>query len=168
MAKRQYLDFQRSSRSERSNQPAPDQFAELSIIVARASPDSLRLPITLGLRQGLMSLWRFSPKHVRWRRARIPISSEARDRTNPISPQQFGLQSSIIRRRPPPIRCPSPAGLGLRQGHLADPPRCSVDQFCMPQRCTVIRSINLKITFSTNRPIRMIVSRPAKTSGISS
>ena len=39
VAKRQDLDFQRSSRSEQSNQPAPDQFAELDHRAA-ASPDS--------------------------------------------------------------------------------------------------------------------------------
>jgi len=36
---RQDLDFQRSSRSEQSNQPAPDQFAELDHS-AEVSPDS--------------------------------------------------------------------------------------------------------------------------------
>ena len=40
VAKRQDLDFQRGSRSEQSNQSAPDQFAELDHRAA-ASPDSL-------------------------------------------------------------------------------------------------------------------------------
>ena len=40
MAKRQDLDFQQSSRSEQSNQPAPDQSAKLDHR-AEASPDSL-------------------------------------------------------------------------------------------------------------------------------
>ena len=39
VAKRQDLDFQRSSRSEQSNQPAPNQFAELDHS-AEVSPDS--------------------------------------------------------------------------------------------------------------------------------
>ena len=39
MAKHQYLDIQRGSRSEQSNQPVPDQFAERDHR-AEASPDS--------------------------------------------------------------------------------------------------------------------------------
>ena len=35
----------------------------------------------------------------------------------------------------------------------------------MPQRCTVRVSMVRKITFSTTRPIRMTVSRPANTVG---
>ena len=37
-----------------------------------------------------------------WRSARISISSEARDRNNPISPHQISLQSSIIEREASP------------------------------------------------------------------
>jgi hypothetical protein len=49
-----------------------------------------------------------------WRSARISISSEARDRNNPISPHQISLQSSIIEPELHPIRCCSPVVLGLR------------------------------------------------------
>ena len=38
----------------------------------------------------------------------------------------------------------------------------------MPQRCTVLVSIKRNTTFSTASPIRMMVSRPANTSGMSS
>ena len=41
-------------------------------------------------------------------------------------------------------------------------------QICIPQRRTVRFSMVWKITCSTNRPNRITVSRPAKTSGISS
>jgi hypothetical protein len=48
--------------------------------------------------------------------ARLSISSEARDRNNPISPHQISLHSSIIEQKLHPIRCCSPVVLGLRQG----------------------------------------------------
>jgi hypothetical protein len=51
-----------------------------------------------------------------WRSARLSISSEARDRNNPISPHQISLHSSIIEQKLHPIRCCSPVVLGLRQG----------------------------------------------------
>jgi hypothetical protein len=51
-----------------------------------------------------------------WRSARLSISSEARDRNNPISPHQISLHSSIIEQKIHPIRCCSPVVLGLRQG----------------------------------------------------
>jgi hypothetical protein len=53
-----------------------------------------------------------------WRSARISISSEARDRNNPISPHQISLQSSIIEVKLHPIRGCSPVVLGLRQGQI--------------------------------------------------
>jgi hypothetical protein len=53
-----------------------------------------------------------------WRSARLSISSEARDRNNPISPHQISLHSSIIEQKLHPIRCCSPVVLGLRQGQL--------------------------------------------------
>ena len=53
------------------------------------------------------------------RSARISISSEARDRNNPISPHQISLQSSIIRQKFHPIRGSSPVVLGLRQGQTS-------------------------------------------------
>ena len=56
-----------------------------------------------------------------WRSARISISSEARDRNNPISPHQISLQSSIIERKLHPIRCCSPVVLSLRQGQSLAP-----------------------------------------------
>jgi hypothetical protein len=49
VAKRQDLDFQRSSRSEQSDQPAPNQSAEIAHR-AKASPDSQFLAAVLGLR----------------------------------------------------------------------------------------------------------------------
>jgi hypothetical protein len=55
------------------------------------------------------------------RSARISISSEARDRNNPISPHEISLQSSIIRQKFHPIRGSSPVVLGLRQGHRGKP-----------------------------------------------
>src|SRR5664279_5546713 len=54
-----------------------------------------------------------------WRSARLSISSEARDRNNPISPHQISLHSSIIEQKLHPIRCCSPVVLGLRQGQRA-------------------------------------------------
>ena len=49
-----------------------------------------------------------------WRSARISISSEARDRNNPISPHQISLQRLHIVQKHRPIRSSSPAVLGLR------------------------------------------------------
>jgi hypothetical protein len=54
-----------------------------------------------------------------WRSARLSISSEARDRNNPISPHQISLHSAIIEQKLHPIRCCSPVVLGLRQGQVA-------------------------------------------------
>jgi hypothetical protein len=62
-----------------------------------------------------------------WRNARISISSEARDRNNPISPHQISLQSSIIEQKLHPIRGCSPVVLGLRQGQV---PRFTVRAGC--------------------------------------
>jgi len=39
-----------------------------------------------------------------WRSTRISISSEARDRNNPISPHQISLPNSIIEQKLHPIR----------------------------------------------------------------
>jgi hypothetical protein len=55
-----------------------------------------------------------------WRSARISISSEARDRNNPISPHQISLQNSIIEQKLHPIRGCSPVVSGLRQGQGCD------------------------------------------------
>ena len=50
--------------------------------------------------------------------AAISISSEARDRNNPISPRQISFQSSVIEQKLHPIRGCSPVVLGLRQGQV--------------------------------------------------
>jgi hypothetical protein len=50
-------------------------------------------------------------------------SSEARDRTNPISPHEISLQRSHIEQKFQPIRCLKPIALGLRQGQ---------DRRCIP------------------------------------
>jgi hypothetical protein len=51
VTKRQYLDFQRSSRSEQSDQPAPDQSAKLDH-QAEALPNSLLFTSRIGLAVG--------------------------------------------------------------------------------------------------------------------
>jgi hypothetical protein len=65
-----------------------------------------------------------------------------------------------------------PASSAIAFGAIALSPATSGErappQFCMPHRRTVTRSILRKIKFSTSRPIRITVNRPAKTEGISS
>jgi hypothetical protein len=84
-----------------------------------------------------------------WRSARISISSEARDRNNPISPHQISLQSSIIEQKLHPIRCCSPAELSLRQGQGMFPRRPFDVELC--HRGCVIELI--AVSHSAGAPI---------------